>query len=54
MTWIVSCDVEDCKNNQDGKCTLEEISISDSVLTSAGFLPMCEDYEVKEVDYECD
>lgn len=44
----VSCAVEHCKYNKDGECDSNYILISDKNMTSAGFIPMCEDYEEKE------
>lgn len=41
----VICHCEECKNNKDGYCELDEVVISNNELTAAGFLPMCEDYE---------
>ena len=41
----VICHCEECNYNHDGHCKQDAIVISESVLTAAGFLPMCEDYE---------
>lgn len=48
--WIeimtcVKCKVETCKNNKDGYCDSDYITISDMTLTAAGFIPQCEDCE---------
>ena len=40
----VYCDVSDCANWDDGKCTLEELEISGREMTAAGFFPMCQEY----------
>ena len=52
----VDCCVQDCVHwsedggdyNYKGGCTLDEITISDSQMTAAGFWPLCQDYEERE------
>ncbi len=41
----VICHCEECKNNKDGRCELDEVCISNNELTAAGFVPLCTDYE---------
>ena len=41
----VICHCEECKNNKDGYCELDEVCISNNELTAAGFVPLCTDYE---------
>lgn len=43
----VICHCEECKNNKDGYCELDEVCISNNELTAAGFVPLCTDYEEK-------
>lgn len=44
-----SCYVRSCRyNDQDGGCEKEFPVISEDILTAAGFLPMCRDYEEQE------
>lgn len=41
----VTCNCEDCRYNDGaGSCNLDEITITDNYLTSAGFFPRCIDY----------
>ena len=41
----VYCYCDSCKHHvDDNSCSLEEIVISDSELTAAGFLPQCSEY----------
>ena len=48
-----SCTCTDCKNNDgDGGCNSDWVTISNETMTSAGFYPMCEDYEEKIDDWE--
>jgi len=52
----VKCNIDYCRHydkkggnyENEGGCTLEEISISDDTYTAAGFVPMCDDYEERE------
>lgn len=44
---MVSCDCG-CKHNKDGWCDKDWITISDEEMTSAGFYPICQDYEERE------
>ena len=42
MIW---CYCESCKHNDgDGACELDSVTLSD-MLTAAGFLPVCQEYE---------
>lgn len=47
---MFNCYVTDCKWNKNGEdCTCPYgPNISDKMLTAAGFMPMCEDYEERK------
>lgn len=48
------CTVEDCKyHTEDDECESDWVTISDEDMTSAGFYPMCQEYEEKEWGGEC-
>lgn len=50
MIW---CYCESCKNHDDdnNRCKLQTITISDEEMTAAGFYPQCQEYE-EERDYD--
>ena len=41
---MIFCNCDSCENYDDGACALDNITISDEEMTSAGFLPICQDY----------
>lgn len=55
MPYVLRCRVEDCKHHSrtGNHCTLDYITIDNDIMTSAGFLPVCEDYDERE-DEECE
>lgn len=46
---MISCDCG-CKHNKDGWCDKDWITISDEEMTSAGFYPICQDYEERGIN----
>lgn len=46
----VICYVESCKNHNSfsNTCRLKDVTISDDIMTAAGFIPKCDDYDEKE------
>lgn len=44
------CYVESCKNHNSfsNTCRLKDVTISDDIMTAAGFIPKCDDYDEKE------
>ena len=48
----VYCDCNDCYNNDDGQCALDNISMSGR-MTGGGWLTLCNDYqEINREDFE--